>query len=61
MDGFFYEGSRMLFRVGLALFKLNKKNILAHNDGADIMQYVQAMPEKIDNNTFWEVKYRNHW
>lgn len=43
-DVLFYEGSKTLFRVGLALFKSGERSIKAVTDPLEIFQLVQALP-----------------
>jgi hypothetical protein len=44
-DCLFYEGNKVLFRVALAIFKLNEEKILAVDDPMEIFQAVQNMPK----------------
>ncbi|CAG8673992.1 3784_t:CDS:2 [Acaulospora morrowiae] len=46
-DCFFYEGNKVLFRVALAIFKLNEEKILAVDDPMEIFQVVQNMPKRL--------------
>ncbi|CAG8618779.1 32424_t:CDS:10, partial [Racocetra persica] len=46
-DCFFYEGNKILFRVALAIFKLNEEKILAVDDPMEVFQVVQNMPKKL--------------
>ena len=43
-DMMFYEGSRTLFRVALAIFKLGEQRIKATSDPMEILQIVQSLP-----------------
>jgi hypothetical protein len=50
-DVLFYEGPRTFFRVALAIFRLNQKQILAVADPMEIFQLVQTAPKRmIDPN-----------
>ncbi|MCJ1473872.1 hypothetical protein MMC13_002527 [Lambiella insularis] len=46
-DVLFYEGSRTLFRVALAVFKLGENEIKAVSDPMEIFQVVQGLPRKM--------------
>ncbi|MCJ1318441.1 hypothetical protein MMC15_003769 [Xylographa vitiligo] len=46
-DVLFYEGSRTLFRVALAIFKLGEADIKAVSDPMEIFQVVQGLPRKM--------------
>ncbi|KAJ1970659.1 hypothetical protein H4R35_005733 [Dimargaris xerosporica] len=46
-DCFFYEGSKVLFRVALALFKLNETILLQTKDSLEQFQLVQEFPRKM--------------
>jgi len=45
-DCFFYEGNKILFRVALAIFRLNEEKIMAVDDPMEIFQVVQNMPKR---------------
>ncbi|KAJ6258526.1 hypothetical protein Dda_6570 [Drechslerella dactyloides] len=45
-DSFFYEGSKILFRVSLGLFKIAEPAIKAVNDPVEVFQIVQTTPRK---------------
>lgn len=58
-DCLFYEGSKTLFRVALAIFKAGEAAIHAVNDPMEIFQVVQSMPRgMIDANTLMETCFR---
>ncbi|KAI9810917.1 MAG: hypothetical protein M1827_005776 [Pycnora praestabilis] len=46
-DSFFYEGSKTLFRVALAIFKVGEAQIRAVNDPMEIFQVVQTIPRRL--------------
>jgi TBC1 domain family member 6 len=46
-DVFFYEGSRTLFRVALAIFKLGEGEIRAVQDPMEMFGVVQALPRRL--------------
>ncbi|MCJ1307467.1 hypothetical protein MMC25_001113 [Agyrium rufum] len=46
-DILFYEGSRTLFRVAIAVFKLGEQEIRKVNDPMEIFQVVQGLPRKM--------------
>ncbi|KAJ1987956.1 hypothetical protein H4R33_002638 [Dimargaris cristalligena] len=46
-DCFFYEGSKVLFRVALALFKLNETPLLQTRDSLEQFQLVHEFPKKM--------------
>ena len=46
-DVLFYEGSRTLFRVALAIFKLGENEIKNVSDPMEIFQVVQGLPRKM--------------
>lgn len=45
-DAFFYEGSKILFRISLALFKLSEPQIKSVSDPVEVFQIVQTTPRK---------------
>lgn len=58
-DCLFFEGSRTLFRVALAIFKAGEKQILAITDPMEIFQVVQTIPRgMLDVNGLMEVCFR---
>jgi TBC1 domain family member 6 len=46
-DSFFYEGSKTLFRISLAIFKVGEAEIRAVNDPMEIFQVVQTIPRRL--------------
>eukprot|EP01125_Pyxidicula_operculata_P015720 TRINITY_DN5361_c0_g1_i1.p2 TRINITY_DN5361_c0_g1~~TRINITY_DN5361_c0_g1_i1.p2 ORF type:complete len:188 (-),score=27.58 TRINITY_DN5361_c0_g1_i1:275-838(-) len=44
LDAFFYEGSKMLFRIGLALFNMNKKLLFEQKETSILMALCQDLP-----------------
>ncbi|KAJ1911958.1 hypothetical protein IWQ60_009892 [Tieghemiomyces parasiticus] len=46
-DCFFYEGSKVLFRVALALFKLNETTLLQTRDSLEQFQLVHEFPKRM--------------
>ena len=46
-DVLFYEGSRTLFRVAIAIFKLGEQEIKSVSDPMEIFQVVQQLPRKM--------------
>ena len=58
-DIFFYEGSRTLFRVALAIFKAGEAEIKAVVDPMEMFGVVQALPRRLlDCNTLLDGCYR---
>lgn len=58
-DILFYEGSRTLFRVALAIFKLGEPRIKAMSDPMEIFQIVQALPRSmLDIGALLDVAFR---
>lgn len=58
-DILFYEGSRTLFRIALAIFKLGEQRIKAISDPMEIFQIVQALPRgMLDVGALMEVAFR---
>jgi hypothetical protein len=58
-DILFYEGSKSIFRVALALFKLGEPEIRAIGDPLEIFQVVQALPRRmLDVNVLIEATFR---
>jgi len=45
-DSFFYEGSKILFRISLALFKAAEGSIRNLSDPIDVFQVIQTTPRK---------------
>lgn len=46
-DCFFYEGSKILFRIALTILKLGEAKILAVQEFIEIFQIVQALPKDL--------------
>jgi hypothetical protein len=46
-DSFFYEGSKTLFRVSLAIFKLGEWEIRNVNEHMEVFQVVQLIPRRL--------------
>ncbi|OTB15800.1 hypothetical protein K445DRAFT_44576, partial [Daldinia sp. EC12] len=58
-DVFFYEGSKTLFRIALAIFKIGENEIKAVADPMEIFQVVQTIPRRlIDANGLIEACFR---
>jgi hypothetical protein len=58
-DCLFFEGSKTLFRVALAIFKCGETAIKAVNDPMEIFQVVQSMPRgMLDANALMEMCFR---
>lgn len=58
-DCLFFEGSKTLFRIALAILKFGERQILAVNDSAEIFQVVQLIPKSmLDINALMEVCFR---
>ncbi|KAM5354507.1 hypothetical protein ACJ41O_001154 [Fusarium nematophilum] len=58
-DVFFYEGSKTLFRIALAIFKLGESEIKAVADPMEMFGVVQAMPRRlIDANALMEACFK---
>ena len=58
-DSFFYEGSKTLFRIALAIFKVGEAEIRAVNDPMEIFQVVQTIPRRlIDASALMEACFR---
>ncbi|KAI8962963.1 TBC domain-containing protein [Daldinia sp. FL1419] len=58
-DVFFYEGSKTLFRIALAIFKIGENEIKAVGDPMEIFQVVQTIPRRlIDANGLIEACFK---
>ncbi|KAI5867363.1 TBC domain-containing protein [Durotheca rogersii] len=58
-DVFFYEGSKTLFRIALAIFKMGENEIKAVGDPMEIFQVVQTIPRRlVDANRLIEACFR---
>ncbi|KAK2670756.1 Rab-GTPase-TBC domain [Fusarium oxysporum f. sp. vasinfectum] len=58
-DVFFYEGSKTLFRIALAIFKLGESEIRAVADPMEMFGVVQSMPRRlIDANALMEACFK---
>lgn len=58
-DVFFYEGSKTLFRVALAIFKAGENEIKAISDPMEVFAVVQSLPRKmLDANWFMEIAFK---
>jgi len=55
-DALFYEGSKTLFRVGLAVFKLAEVDIKKATEPMEAFQVVQTLPKRlVDANAVMEI------
>ncbi|KAE9962362.1 hypothetical protein BLS_000428 [Venturia inaequalis] len=58
-DSFFYEGSKTLFRIALAIFKSGEWEIRKVSEHMEIFQIVQAIPRRLlDANLLMESCYK---
>ena len=58
-DSFFYEGSKTLFRISLAIFKVGEQDIRAISDHMEILQVIQTVPRcLVDPNALMEACFR---
>ncbi|XXG98080.1 Pre-mRNA-splicing factor cwf19 [Hypoxylon texense] len=58
-DVFFYEGSKTLFRIALAIFKIGESEIKAVGDPMEIFQVVQTIPRRLfDSNSLMEACFK---
>ncbi|KAK3705395.1 hypothetical protein LTR37_013368 [Vermiconidia calcicola] len=58
-DCLFFEGSKTLFRIALAIFKYGESSILAVSDPMEIFQVVQTIPRgMLDVNALMEVCFK---
>jgi hypothetical protein len=58
-DSFFYEGSKTLFRIALAIFKVGEAEIKAVSDPMEIFQVVQTIPRRlVDASALMEACFR---
>ncbi|KAI1841118.1 hypothetical protein JX266_012711 [Neoarthrinium moseri] len=58
-DVFFYEGSKTLFRIALAIFKLGENEIRSVGDPMEIFQVVQTIPRRLlDANGLMEACFK---
>lgn len=58
-DVFFYEGSKTLFRIALAIFKTGESEVKAVIDPMEMFGVVQAMPRRlIDANALMEACFK---
>jgi hypothetical protein len=58
-DAFFYEGSKTIFRLGLAIFKTGAADIMRVDESLETLQVVQGIPRKIlDINALMESCYK---
>lgn len=58
-DVFFYEGSKTLFRVALAIFKTGENEIKAISDPMEVFAVVQSLPRKmLDANALMDVTFK---
>uniref|UniRef100_A0A4W3I9C3 TBC1 domain family member 2 n=1 Tax=Callorhinchus milii TaxID=7868 RepID=A0A4W3I9C3_CALMI len=48
-DAFLYEGTKVLFRYGLAIFKYNEEEILKLNDNLEIYENLRSFPKNISD------------
>ncbi|KAL1636558.1 hypothetical protein SLS56_001143 [Neofusicoccum ribis] len=58
-DSFFYEGSKTLFRIALAILKIGEAEIRAISDPMEVFQIIQTLPRRlIDPNSLMEACFR---
>ncbi|KAK2614631.1 hypothetical protein N8I77_001440 [Diaporthe amygdali] len=58
-DVFFYEGSKTLFRVALAIFKAGENEIKSISDPMEVFAVVQSLPRKmVDANSFMDICFK---
>ncbi|KAF2500601.1 RabGAP/TBC [Lophium mytilinum] len=58
-DSFYYEGSKTLFRISLAIFKVGEPDIRSINDHMEIFQVIQTIPRRlVDANKLMEACFR---
>ncbi len=58
-DAFFYEGSKTLFRIALAIFKVGEEEIRRVQDPMEIFQVVQTIPRRlVDANQLMEACFK---
>jgi hypothetical protein len=58
-DVFFYEGSKTLFRIALAIFKISESEIKAVKDPMEMFGVVQAIPRRmLDANALMEACFK---
>ncbi|KAL1870240.1 hypothetical protein Daus18300_005305 [Diaporthe australafricana] len=58
-DVFFYEGSKTLFRVALAIFKAGESEIKSISDPMEVFAVVQTLPRKmVDANYFMDICFK---
>lgn len=58
-DVLFYEGSKTLFRVALAIFKIGEERLRSLTDSMDMFQVVQSLPrELLDVELLMSVAFR---
>jgi hypothetical protein len=58
-DSLFYEGSKTLFRIALAIFKVGEQTIRSVSDPMEIFQVVQTIPRRlIDASALMEACYK---
>lgn len=58
-DSFFYEGSKTLFRIALAILKIGEAEIRAISDPMEVFQIIQTLPRRlIDPNSLIEACFR---
>lgn len=58
-DVFFYEGSKTLFRVALAIFKAGESEIKAISDPMEVFAVVQTLPRRmLDANLLMETCFK---
>lgn len=58
-DVFFYEGSKTLFRVALAIFKAGENEIKSISDPMEVFAVVQSLPRKmVDANQFMDICFK---
>lgn len=49
LDAFFYDGSKMLFQVAFALFRLNEKSLLNTKDNAELLMLCKKLPQMVED------------
>ena len=58
-DILFYEGSKTLFRIALAIFKIGEQRLRSLTDSMEMVQVVQSLPrELLDVGLLMDVSFR---
>eukprot|EP01121_Diplochlamys_sp_Union-15-3_P012997 TRINITY_DN3967_c0_g2_i1.p1 TRINITY_DN3967_c0_g2~~TRINITY_DN3967_c0_g2_i1.p1 ORF type:complete len:313 (+),score=25.66 TRINITY_DN3967_c0_g2_i1:182-1120(+) len=62
LDCLFFEGSKMLFRAGLTIFKMFEHEILTKTSFEQLFEYIKSLPSLVkDTKYFFDMMFNKLW